>query len=154
MSEWSETVKIGIILVIIAAVINIVISTAVLMNNDSKDMNQKALNTLESDEIREFIKYDGAVITGAEAAVFIEKHYPSKKIGVIVNNGKSTKKYIRGVSISGNIAEFDENAAVSETGKISNKSESGCYIKPSDVYNSIIYRNKSEEIVCIFFEKC
>ena len=153
MSEWSETVKIGIILVIIAAVVNIVIGIVVSMQLNSKDINDQALNSVSVSENSELIKYDNANVTGAQAAVFIEKHYPAKDVGIIVNNGKQRKNYIRGISVNGSTAEFDDGAAVSQSGKISLESESNYYIKPSDTYISKTYKNKAGKIICVSFEK-
>lgn len=154
MSEWSETVKIGFVLVIIAVVINIIFGAAVMLQKNNGDINQNAVNTVQSNESKEFIKYDGIIVTGAQAAAFIEKHYPARDVGVIVNNGVDIQNYIKGIKINGNIAEFDESAAVSQSGKISDESENNYYIKPSDAYLSKVYKNKYDAITCIGFEKC
>ena len=153
MDDWQDALKIALTAAIVTVVINLAVSAAVLLERNSRNLNDIAASDLSAGQLKQFSKYDGRPISGAEVAVFITKHSGVRDVGVVVYNGVSTKMYIRGIEINGKQAVFDDSLAVESAGKLSSDAQPDAYVKPSDLYIGKLFRNQADVIVGVRFEK-
>lgn len=153
MYNWDETIRTAVIAIIVTITINLIIGVTVLLYRNTLNINEITASNLSAEQLKQFDKYNDRQITGAEVALFLEKQRSTKEIGVIVYNGKSTKQYIRGIKINGSEAIYDDTSLIDNAGKISSQSFTENYIKPSDLYQGRLYKNKADVIVAIRFEQ-
>lgn len=153
MTEHKEIISIVFIILVIITIIGFIINLVIQFQNDSLLINNSVSKDITNEKNLSFVKYDNKFITGAEVASLIYKYNKVDSIGIIVNNGKKTTCYIKGIKINLNEAVFDNTILVESVGKISSEDIDNNYIKPSDYYYSELCKNKSSEIIGIKFTK-